>query len=124
MGAREPDSPVTGPHRQGSHLAACRKYTRKEERPGRAATRPETLHFLDPPYWQTEGYGHDFDLAAYGRLADSMRQAKGRAILTINDHPEVQTIFQDFRCHEVPLRHTVGGKGGVPRREQIYLNWA
>jgi DNA adenine methylase len=33
---------------------------------------PETLFFLDPPYWQTAGYGAPFALDEYDQLAEAM----------------------------------------------------
>ena len=86
--------------------------------------RDYTLHFLDPPYWETEGYGVDFPLVEYERLADSLRTMKGSAILTINDHPEMRRIFQGFNVDQVDISYTIGGGGkGKGRRELIYRNW-
>ncbi len=45
--------------------------------------RPHTLFYLDPPYWQTEGYGVPFEWAQYERMADALRNLQGRAILSI-----------------------------------------
>jgi DNA adenine methylase len=42
-----------------------------------------TLHFMDPPYWETEGYGAPFPLNEYDKIAESMRTMKGSAALTI-----------------------------------------
>lgn len=82
---------------------------------------PHTLFFLDPPYWQTEGYGSDFGREQYDELAEVMAALKGRAILTINDHPEMRRVFGRFRSKVVPIKYTVGGGGkAVARRERIY----
>lgn len=81
----------------------------------------DTLFFLDPPYWQTEGYGGDFELAQYEELATVMASLKGRAILTINDHPAMGKVFGRFSNRTVPIRYTIGGGNGVHRRETIYV---
>jgi len=39
--------------------------------------RDHTLHFLDPPYWETEGYGVPFPLEEYHKIAEAMRTMKG-----------------------------------------------
>lgn len=31
--------------------------------------RAHTFHYMDPPYWQTAGYGVDFPFYNYGRMA-------------------------------------------------------
>lgn len=86
--------------------------------------REYTLHFLDPPYWQTEGYGTPFPLQEYEAIAETMRSMKGSAVLTINDHPDIRRIFKEFKMDSVPINYTIGGSGtGCGRRELIYTNW-
>ena len=86
--------------------------------------RDYTLHFMDPPYWETEGYGVPFPLEEYHKIAEAMRSMKGSAILTINDHPEMQKIFKEFAVETVEINYTIGGAGkGQKRRELIYKNW-
>jgi DNA adenine methylase len=82
---------------------------------------PHTLFFLDPPYWQTEGYGEGFGLTQYEQLAETMAGLKGRAVLTINDHPDMRRLFDRFGGKTVPIRYSIGGGKGVQRRERIYV---
>lgn len=81
----------------------------------------DTLFFLDPPYWETEGYGPEFGLDQYEALAERMVAMRGKAVLTLNDHPEMRRVFGRFASKTVPIRYTIGGGKGVPRRERIYL---
>ncbi len=81
---------------------------------------PHTLFFLDPPYWQTEGYGTEFGMDEYELLADRMAGLRGRAILTINDHPDMRRVFGRFKSRVVPIRYTIGGGAGAARKERIY----
>lgn len=86
--------------------------------------RDYTLHFLDPPYWETEGYGVPFQLEEYEKIAEAMRTAKGRAILTINDHTEMRRIFGGFSMESVDINYTIGGAGkGSKRRELVFKTW-
>lgn len=55
--------------------------------------RPYTLFYLDPPYWETEGYGVDFPLSEYEGMAGLMGRLMGKAILSLNDHPEIRRVF-------------------------------
>lgn len=86
--------------------------------------RDYTLHFMDPPYWETEGYGVPFGIEEYHRIAEAMRTMKGSAILTINDHPTMRKIFKGFTMQTVDIKYTIGGGGkGTKQREIIYCNW-
>ena len=79
---------------------------------------------MDPPYWETEGYGVPFQLEEYDKIAEAMRTMKGSAILTINDHPEMLKIFKGFKMETVDINYTIGGAGkGAKRRELIFQNW-
>lgn len=72
--------------------------------------RPDTLFFIDPPYWGIEElYGKGlFRREDYGVLRDQLRALKGRFILTLNDRPEVRDFFDEFEMQPVELRYTVG----------------
>ncbi len=73
--------------------------------------RPHTLFYLDPPYWETTGYGVPFGLDEYEALSDRFSTLQGKALLSINDHPEMRRIFRRFPVVETALRYTVGKVG-------------
>lgn len=73
--------------------------------------RPHTLFYLDPPYWGTEGYGVDFGLEQYDEMARLMRAIQGRAIVSVNDIPEMRKAFAGFRMTRVRTSYTVQGRG-------------
>jgi len=85
--------------------------------------RPHTFFFVDPPYWETAGYGVPFAFAEYERLADMLRSLKGKAIVTLNDHQAIREVFTDFDIESTDIRYTVGGGGGVDRRELFIFSW-
>ncbi len=72
--------------------------------------RPETLFYLDPPYWGSEtDYGRGlFGREDYGRLAGLLRGLKGRFILSLNDVPEVRELFAWARIEEEPVTYSLG----------------
>lgn len=78
---------------------------------------------MDPPYWETEGYGVPFPWAEYEAMADFMRGIKGRAMLSINDHPQIRECFAGLHVEEVPIKYTVGGGQGVDRMELLISSW-
>lgn len=69
--------------------------------------RPTTLHYLDPPYWQTEGYGQDFPFSEYLAIADFMAECQGKVVLSINDHPDIREVFERFTLVPLQLRYTI-----------------
>lgn len=87
--------------------------------------RPHTLFYLDPPYWSTEGYGVDFPLAEYAKMAELARTIKGRMIISVNDIPEMRAAFAGLAVQEVSINYTVGGnkKAKAPSGELIFKNW-
>lgn len=77
---------------------------------------------MDPPYWETEGYGVPFPLEEYHKLAEAMRTMKGSAILTINDHPEMRKIFKGFRMETVEINYTIGAAGKGQKKAGVDLS--
>jgi DNA adenine methylase len=73
--------------------------------------RPETLFYLDPPYWDCEGdYGAGvFVQGDFQRMADKLRWAEGKFLLSINDRPELREIFAWADIEAVETRYSVGG---------------
>jgi DNA adenine methylase len=109
-----------------AHLRLSRAYIENRDWASCIETydRPHTLFYLDPPYWQTAGYGVEFDIEQYEKMAGLMRSLKGKAILSINDHPDIRRIFDGFQMQEVGIQYTVGGGGqGVDRTELIIYSW-
>ena len=85
--------------------------------------RPHTLFYLDPPYWQTAGYGVDFEFDQYEKMADLMSRLKGKAILSLNDHPDIRRVFAAFQMDATGINYTVGGGKGAERSELIIYSW-
>lgn len=84
--------------------------------------RPETLFYLDPPYW---GHEADYGDGAFARrefaaIAERLQRLQGRFILSINDRPEVRELFGCFRIEEAEVTYTLSSKG-VSAKELIVL---
>lgn len=82
---------------------------------------PETLFYLDPPYWGGEGdYGPGmFSKDDFGRLEAALKGLRGRFILSINDVPEIRAIFSSFTFDQVDVSYSLQGGGGHRARELI-----
>lgn len=86
--------------------------------------RPHTLFYLDPPYWQTEGYGVPFPWDQYELMATKLRQIKGKAIVSINDHPDIRSVFDGFQLESLSIDYMVGGAAArAERQELIVYSW-
>ncbi|PCJ04263.1 MAG: DNA methyltransferase [Rhodobacteraceae bacterium] len=74
--------------------------------------RPSALFYLDPPYWSCEDdYGKAmFAPEDFETLAGWMRSGKGKALMSINDAPEIREIFAGFHMEEVQVSYTVARK--------------
>ncbi|MGM4981860.1 DNA adenine methylase [Rhizobium sp. 11_C7_N12_5] len=86
--------------------------------------RPETLFYLDPPYFGSEG---DYGKALFGReqfalMAERLGRLKGRFIMSINDVLEIRALFKAFPMRGVDLTYSVGGGVGTPASELIISN--
>lgn len=73
--------------------------------------RAGTLFYLDPPYYGSEkDYGADmFGREEFAEMADLLGSIKGRFILSINDRPEIRTLFARFQIDQVDVRYMIAG---------------
>ncbi|ERW47957.1 hypothetical protein Q031_02759, partial [Pseudomonas aeruginosa BWHPSA018] len=76
-----------------------------------------------PPYWETEGYGVPFGFEQYQEMAVMLRQLKGKAIISLNDHPEIRECFASFHIESTDITYTVGGGQGSAAREVLIFSW-
>jgi len=72
---------------------------------------PETLFYLDPPYWGSEtDYGAGvFTGSDFARLAMRLGSIVGRFILSVNDVPATREAFASFSIESVSTRYTIAG---------------
>ncbi|TRD18357.1 DNA adenine methylase [Palleronia caenipelagi] len=88
---------------------------------------PDTLFYLDPPYWGSEGdYGKTlFSRDDFTALADQLTGLKGRFLMSINDVPEIRALFGAFHLTEVTTSYTVSAKADSrgQRAELLVGNW-
>lgn len=57
-------------------------------------------------------------------MAEIMRNMKGKAVLSMNDHPHIRECFAGFQFERLEINYTVGGGGkAVKRGELIIYSW-
>lgn len=88
--------------------------------------RGHTFIYLDPPYWETEGYGVPFEFAEYEAIADFMRTCKSKVMLSINDHPDIRRVFAEFPMLDLSIQYSVANShgGGKSSQELVITNWS
>ncbi|MNP77865.1 hypothetical protein D3C76_1753780 [compost metagenome] len=81
---------------------------------------------MDPPYWQTAGYGVDFPFDNYERMADFMRRCKGKVMISINDHPDIRGVFEGFHFEMLDIRYCNANQRQHKAEvcgELVIMNW-
>lgn len=86
--------------------------------------REHTLFYCDPPYYGTAGYGVDFNLVEYDRMATLAKSIKGKMVISVNDIPEMRTAFAGLNMKSVPITYTLSGKNKSPKTAELVIwNW-
>ncbi|MFC3674647.1 DNA adenine methylase [Ferrovibrio xuzhouensis] len=86
--------------------------------------RPGTLFYCDPPYWNCEtDYGAGvFGKDDFERLAQVLAGISGRFILSINDAPEIRSIFAAFHCSVIETTYSIAEAASQKVNELVFTN--
>ena len=87
------------------------------------ADRKTTFFYLDPPYWEKKLYHFNFTKADFVEMERILRVIKGKFLLSINDVPEIRSLFKDYKIQTVNLPYTAQKKIGVRFRELFISNY-
>lgn len=87
--------------------------------------RSHTIHFCDPPYYQTAGYDVKFGEKEHLLLLDTLKNIKGKFLLTINDHPRTREWYHEFNIisHDVHYSASRETHGRKANKELIIRNY-
>ncbi|GEA13747.1 DNA adenine methylase [Alteromonas sp. KUL49] len=81
----------------------------------------ESFIFCDPPYWQTEGYGVDFGWDNYEALLGNFKECRGKMLITLNDHPEIRTLFKGYVVDTKDIKYTVSGNKTPKLSKEVFI---
>jgi DNA adenine methylase len=91
---------------------------------------PTTYIYLDPPYWKTENYysNHDFDRTDHERLANCLKQIKGKFGLSYYDFELLRTWFpeENYRWERKKFAKAAAAKKNTKQNmgeELLILNY-
>ncbi|SRR5579871_173947 len=85
--------------------------------------RPETLFYLDPPYWGRKLYRFNFEPEDFRSLAQRLAQLKGRFVLSLNDLPEVRETFKAFSIDRFEAAYSAQQKSDRRYGELLITNY-
>jgi DNA adenine methylase len=85
---------------------------------------PETLFYLDPPYFRRYLYRFNFTDEDFQTLSMRLRAIRGKFVLSLNDAPEIRKWFAGFFIRGIELHYTAQQKPGKRFRELIITNFS
>ena len=82
----------------------------------------DALVYCDPPYYQTAGYGVDFGLDQYVKMAEIAQGMQGKMIISLNDCEAMREVFSGFEIEQLSIKYTTGKiLAGEKRKESFEL---
>ncbi|MCL2617926.1 MAG: DNA adenine methylase [Defluviitaleaceae bacterium] len=87
--------------------------------------RPHTLFYCDPPYFGTERYydhgGSDFVRDSHIKLADILRNIKGRCVVSYNDDEFIRRLYEGFDIEEVSRQNNLSPHNGQEAYRELLI---
>jgi DNA adenine methylase len=86
--------------------------------------RPETFFYVDPPY---HGHENDYGKGVFGRedfstLRDLLAGIQGKFLMSINDTPEIRSLFKGFTIKEAATTYTAAGAHKKKRVTELLIS--
>ena len=89
-----------------------------------AIDRPDTLHYCDPPYFETEKmYAAEFSLDDHYRLHDALRECKGPRVISYNDCDFTRQLYDDHYIMRFERQNTMSQKKGAIFKERVITSY-
>ena len=85
--------------------------------------RPETLFYIDPPYYGRSLYRYNLSAEDFAKMAERLANLHGKFILSLNDVPEVRKIFRQFKIQAVDLAYSAQPSSGRRYKEVLITNF-
>lgn len=84
---------------------------------------PETLFYLDPPYYGIKLYNFVLEPDDFRAMAERLGSVRGKFVLSLNDVPDVRTIFSAYHIKPIEIPYTAQKKAGKRFREVLITNY-
>jgi len=80
-----------------------------------------TTFYCDPPYLYSANYKYPFTLDDHYRLASMLKSIKGKFLLSINDHPEIRTLYKGLPKLKIKVQYSVSRDKSPKARNRTEL---
>ncbi|MBN2060691.1 MAG: DNA adenine methylase [Deltaproteobacteria bacterium] len=84
--------------------------------------RKQTFFYLDPPYYKAPVYRHNLEFKDFQEMAEILAGVSGKFILSINDHPEMRKVFENFKMRQEKLKYSVLAKGPLKEAKELLVS--
>jgi DNA adenine methylase len=85
--------------------------------------RPQTLFYLDPPYYARSLYRYNLSHDDFVKMAGLLSEVRGKFVLSLNDVPQVREIFRRFKAKGIELPYTAQKIAGKRFQEVLITNF-
>ena len=88
--------------------------------------RKDSLFYCDPPYYSTEDmYSVEFTWDDHVRLCNTLKDIKGKFLLSYNDCPEIRELYQDYNIFDFSRLHSMAQRthAGAMFKELLIANY-
>lgn len=82
-----------------------------------------SLFYLDPPYYQRKLYRFNLEPEEFATMAERLGKLQGKFVLSLNDVPEVRTLFKSFHIKGIETAYTAQKVAGRRFRELLITNF-
>lgn len=84
----------------------------------------DTLHYCDPPYFETEKmYSPEFSVKDHYRLHDTLRECKGKQVISYNDCGFIRELYDDFYIMRFERQNCMSQKKDSVFEELLITNY-
>lgn len=115
-----PDYRITRPYGECGHRKSGFRNTHSHY------DRPDAFFYADPPYFSTEDmYEVGFSWDDHVRLRDTLKNIKGRFLLSYNDCPEIRELYEGFSLFDFSRTHSMAQRyeAGKEFKEMLIGNY-
>jgi DNA adenine methylase len=107
------------------HLRLSRVYVENKpyEKLIEQYNKPHTFFYVDPPYFGCEDYYGDgiFSRDDFKKLRDLLAAVDGKFIMSINDVPEIRSLFKGFVIENVATTYSVAGANKKKKVNELLI---
>ena len=86
----------------------------------------QTFFYLDPPYYGFEDcYESTFSKKDHERLAHTLKNVKGKWLLSYNNNPQIRAFYKSYKTKEVSVNYSISNSSSKHKKttELLIMNY-